>query len=169
VIGAGLGTGVTASDGPSEADLASVEQARDSAEAKMDQLATENRDLQDSNARLRRKTSSLSGRVRGLETNLGAAAPSLPEPADSGMSSLSSGTWIAQLGSFSSQTGAEQRAAELQGQGFPAQVLWSSDYSGLNPGYWVAYAGFYDKFTAEQEAQRAVGLGVSDAFANNSQ
>ena len=62
-------------DGPTEAEYAAVQQDRDDAEARGDQLAQTNRQLKASNAKLQRQRSSLSGQVAGLTANQTAEAP----------------------------------------------------------------------------------------------
>jgi cell division septation protein DedD len=68
--------------------------------------------------------------------------------------------------STSTRTGAETVARQAAQAGIPAGVLRSDDYSSLNPGYWVVFAGEYDsQQEAQQEAVRYAGLGFSGGYA----
>lgn len=87
------------------------------------------------------------------------------QPAPAAAASPSAG-WIAQLGSFTSISGAERRADEVRARGLQVAVLRSDDYVEMRPGYWVVYAGFYgSRAGADSAAARAKASGVSDAFA----
>ncbi len=68
-----------------------------------------------------------------------------PEP-DSGSSDWPAGetAWTAVLSSVRDESDARAAKSRLTGSGEPAGVLFSSDYGGLRPGYWVVFSGMFD-------------------------
>jgi hypothetical protein len=60
---------------------------------------------------------------------------------------------------------ADSIQAEATARGLDAGVLHSSDYSSLQPGYWVVFSGdFPNTEDAEARADHAHELGYSDAY-----
>jgi hypothetical protein len=69
------------------------------------------------------------------------------------------------LVSAKSRRQANAKAKEAIGRGIPAGILHSDDYSSLNPGYWVVFAGQYK--TVEQARDKAAdyqGQGFAQAY-----
>jgi SPOR domain len=82
-----------------------------------------------------------------------------PEPdPDTGSSDWPAGetAWTAVLSSVRSESDARAAKSRLAGTGEPAGVLFSSDYPGLRPGYWVLFSGSFPQ-RAEAESH-ALGL-----------
>jgi hypothetical protein len=77
------------------------------------------------------------------------------------------GGWTVVLGSSSSRAEAESIAAEAVDAGLPqVGVLYSSNYSTLNDGYWVTYTGVLDGRPEARERQHlARTSGFHDAYA----
>lgn len=70
--------------------------------------------------------------------------------------------YIAQLGSFTSQSSAETFSSELSRRGVSTRILWSSDYPQMAPGYWVVFSG---PFSTPADADSAASSsGESDAI-----
>jgi SPOR domain len=101
------------------------------------------------------------GTATGFETVTGPTAPTAPtttgetttaetatepepEP-DSGSSDWPAGetAWTAVVSSVRSESEARATKSRLAASGEPAGVLFSSDYPGLRPGYWVVFSGSY--------------------------
>ena len=60
---------------------------------------------------------------------------------------------------------AQQRATILISRGFPAGVLYSSDFRSLNPGYWVTYSGEFDtEAQANAHARALRSAGYSECY-----
>jgi hypothetical protein len=73
--------------------------------------------------------------------------------------------WTAIAGSFETKAEADSTAAILKGKGLDADVLLSSDYSSLRPGYWVTFLGhFPDSSDAQNAVEQLRTLGYSDAY-----
>jgi SPOR domain/zinc-ribbon domain len=102
----------------------------------------------------------------GFETVTGPTTPTAPattqetepstqtEPA-TGSSDWPAGrtAWTAILSSVRSEADARAAKARLSGSGETAGVLFSSDYPGLEPGYWVVFSGsFPARAAAESHA-----------------
>lgn len=71
--------------------------------------------------------------------------------------------WTVQVGSFRIRANADAALAALLQSGVPradAGILRSDVHSGLRPGYWVVYAGF---FASADEARRGTDLGIAVA------
>jgi hypothetical protein len=98
-----------------------------------------------------------SGRVRWVSTR--------PDSA-SGSAEGGAPFWTAVVASTRTRAEADAVAARLASQGFAAAVLQSSDYSSLNPGYWVAYSGqFSDRSAADEQARRLREIGYPGVYA----
>lgn len=65
------------------------------------------------------------------------------------------------LQSATSRSAADAKARQAVRRGIPAGVLRSDDYSSLNPGYWVVFAGQFD---SREEAQRAAERYAEQGF-----
>jgi hypothetical protein len=65
------------------------------------------------------------------------------------------------LQSATSRSSADSKARQAVRRGIPAGVLNSSDYSTLNPGYWVVFAGQFD---SSSEARRAAERYAAQGF-----
>ena len=73
--------------------------------------------------------------------------------------------YTAILASKTSEADARAIQAEAESQGIDAGVLESSDYSSLNPGYWVVFAGAFEtQPEAAAEAGEARRSGFADAY-----
>jgi Sporulation related domain. len=72
-----------------------------------------------------------------------------------------SGSYIAAVASMSTESGAQSYVSKIEAAGYASDVLWSSNYSSLNPGYWVAAAG---PFSTQSEAQSAADNLGSGAY-----
>ena len=69
------------------------------------------------------------------------------------------------LVSSSSRAEARREAERAVGAGLPGGLLRSNDFSSLNPGYWVAYAGEFDsRAEAARRAQSYAAQGFADAY-----
>lgn len=67
--------------------------------------------------------------------------------------------------STDNRAGAEATARQAAQAGIPAGVLDSSDYSSLNPGFQVVFAGEFDSVEeAQQAAERYAGLGFPGGY-----
>ncbi|WP_217915726.1 SPOR domain-containing protein [Miltoncostaea marina] len=68
-----------------------------------------------------------------------------PDPGD-GASDWPPGraAWTAVLSSVRDEADARAAKARVRDGGDEAGVLWSSDFTGLRPGYWVVFSGVYD-------------------------
>jgi hypothetical protein len=70
------------------------------------------------------------------------------------------------IASTASRAAAEAQARRATDRGWAAGVLYSSDFSTLRPGYWVAFTGYY---RTAREARSAAGdvrsAGYGDAYA----
>jgi hypothetical protein len=74
--------------------------------------------------------------------------------------------WTAVVASVTTRADAEAAAARLRNQGLPGDVLFSSDYSSLTPGYWVAFSGnFANRSEADQQSKLAQAAGFAGAYA----
>jgi hypothetical protein len=73
--------------------------------------------------------------------------------------------WTAIAGSFGTSVEAATLADELRSRGYDGMVLYSGDYSSLNPGYWIAHVGrFADQGGAAGMAQRLRHVGYPAAY-----
>jgi tRNA A-37 threonylcarbamoyl transferase component Bud32 len=85
-----------------------------------------------------------------------------PETGDEGVWPAGVSAYTTVIGSFREHAGALRRAAEA---GPVAGLLWSDDYVGLTPGYWVVFVGRHD---SNEEATRATEAwrrrGFTDAY-----
>ena len=67
--------------------------------------------------------------------------------------------------STNTREGAESVARQAARAGIPAGVLQSDDYSSLNPGYWVVFAGEFDSSEqAQRESETYAGLGFPGGY-----
>lgn len=67
--------------------------------------------------------------------------------------------------STDTRAGAEETARRAAEAGIPAGVLDSSDYSSLNPGFQVVFAGEFESAeAAQEEAERYAGLGFPGGY-----
>jgi hypothetical protein len=66
------------------------------------------------------------------------------------------------FGSHDPRPDADRVQRQLVASGFSANVIWSSDYPGLSPGYWVTYSGL---FAFESDAQSHLAALSSAGFA----
>jgi hypothetical protein len=67
--------------------------------------------------------------------------------------------------SAKSRSQADTKAREAKDRGIPAGILRSNNYSSLNPGYWVVFAGQYDDAEAARaKASDYQGQGFSQAY-----
>lgn len=68
--------------------------------------------------------------------------------------------------STNTRAGAQAVARQAARAGIPAGVLQSDDYSSLNPGYWVVFAGEFDSSEeAQRESETYAGLGFPGGYA----
>lgn len=73
--------------------------------------------------------------------------------------------YTAMLGAFKVESDARSRQHEATLRGIDAGVMWSSDYSSLNPGYWAVFSGtFQTSSEARDRANRAKELGYTDSY-----
>ena len=69
------------------------------------------------------------------------------------------------LVSASTHKQANTKAREANSRGIDAGVLHSNNYSSLNPGYWVVFAGQYDSVdAARNKAEEYQGQGFAQAY-----
>jgi hypothetical protein len=69
------------------------------------------------------------------------------------------------LVSAKSRSQADAKAQEAKGRGIPAGILRSNNFSSLNPGYWVVFAGQYDSAdAARNKAEEYQGQGFAQAY-----
>jgi hypothetical protein len=69
------------------------------------------------------------------------------------------------LVSAKSRKQANAKAQEAIGRGIPAGILRSDDYSSLNPGYWVVFAGTYNSAgAARSKANDYQSQGFAQAY-----
>jgi predicted nucleic acid-binding Zn ribbon protein len=93
-------------------------------------------------------------------TTAGGTTTEAPGGGGGGSSDWPSGTtaWTAILSSVRSESDARAAKARVASSGEPAGVLFSSDYPGLRPGYWVVYSGsFPTEPAAEAHARDLTG------------
>jgi len=158
VLVAGCGGGSTSANTESQEDVqAQIEQARTDAarqarlEERVKQLEAEKRQAD---------------RVRTVTQTVVVAPDDPPAPLQSPAASPVGSGYIAQLGSFTTETAAQTKAAQLRDRGLSPLVLQSSGYAQLRPGYWVVYEGFFATLAqARAAADHAKSVGVPDAFA----
>ena len=74
--------------------------------------------------------------------------------------------WTVIAGSFETREEAERLGGQLCLAGFQdAEILYSSDFANLNPGWWVAYSGiFRDRASAAQHARYLQARGFGGAY-----
>jgi len=73
--------------------------------------------------------------------------------------------WTVVLASTASRTEADQVAARASSAGLgQVGVLFSSDYSSLSAGYWVAYSGVLDRAETSTRQSEARAAGFGDAY-----
>jgi hypothetical protein len=73
--------------------------------------------------------------------------------------------WTAVLSSVRSESDARAAKARLASSGEPAGVLFSSDYAGLRPGYWVVFSGSYSSESAAEAQARKLSGSWPGAYA----
>ncbi len=78
------------------------------------------------------------------------AATTTAAPSGGGASDWPAGKsgWTAVVASAKEQSAAQQKKTQLQSDGQPAGILFSSDYSSLNPGYYVVFSGVFSSQSA---------------------
>jgi hypothetical protein len=73
--------------------------------------------------------------------------------------------WTVIVGSFRSWEEANRAAVRLCATALDGATLWSGDYPSLNPGYWVAYSGYFrDRDGAAQRADFLHARGFDGAY-----
>jgi hypothetical protein len=90
-----------------------------------------------------------------------------PEP-EGGASDWPDGrtAWTAVLASVRDESDARAAKSRLQAADEPAGVLFSSDFPGLRPGYWVVFSGVYDaRQDAIAQASRLRSPAYSESYA----
>lgn len=92
-----------------------------------------------------------------------------PAPATSNSTSRSASTdspgYVAQLGSFTNRSGAEELRDQLNSAGVGASILRSNNIEEFNPGYWVVYTGpFSTRSEANDSADEANANGAQGGF-----
>ncbi|MEZ0284369.1 MAG: zinc ribbon domain-containing protein [Thermoleophilia bacterium] len=118
------------------------------------------------------------GTATGFETVTGPTTTSPPatetqptetEPPDSGGGSsdwpAGETAWTAILSSVRSESDARAAKSRLASSGEPAGVLFSSDYPGLRPGYWVLFSGSYPSESAAEAQASALSGRFPGAYA----
>jgi serine/threonine protein kinase len=116
-----------------------------------------------------------SARVYLTPTAASEDSASVPSPSpvegSASTSSVDLGDWpggsgyTAMLGAFSSEWRARNAQDEALERGLEAGVLYSSNFSSLRPGYWVAFSGdFANSAEAAAQAHSARSLGYSDSY-----
>ena len=97
------------------------------------------------------------------------SAPLAPRPGDRGPDGLVVGpVWIVCAGAFPTEDKAEDRAEDLAGAGFEADVLWIPDYGSLSGAtYWLTYTGNvpYDDRQGAEDLLARVRREMPDAYA----
>ena len=95
--------------------------------------------------------------------------PTETEPPDSGGGSsdwpAGETAWTAILSSVRSESDARAAKSRLASSGEPAGVLFSSDYPGLRPGYWVVFSGSYSSESAAEAQASALSGRFPGAYA----
>lgn len=92
------------------------------------------------------------------------AAPSRPELV-AGDDWPGGSAYTVVLASLASENQASDFAAEARSNGLDTGILFSSDYSSLNPGYWVVFSGTYQTSDgASERANYAQSLGYTDTY-----
>lgn len=158
------------SDNGAQEALSRARKSQQQAEAAQQNSADLNAQLVTRNQGLKTEIRSQDRTIEQLQNSASTEAPSTSTaPTATPSSPTTTGPYIAQLSSSRDRSTAETYAAQLQGQGYPAEVLWSSDYPGLAPGWWVVYAGFFDESTANSYVAQAKSLGDGDAFTRNTE
>lgn len=110
-----------------------------------------------------------SATVSPLPTESATATASPSETPDTGTGSTFSGWpggdgWTVFIASKTSQSEAESFATEAQGKGHTVGILNSSDYSSLNPGYYVVFTEKYDSESAAEDTLDSVQSDYPDAY-----
>jgi hypothetical protein len=78
---------------------------------------------------------------------------------------LATPTWVAIVSSAGGQDDASATAQAVAAKGHPAGVLHSDDFSSLEPGFWVAFAGPYaDHDTAQASLSTLAADGFAGAY-----
>ena len=77
--------------------------------------------------------------------------------------------WTAVLSSVRSEADARAAKARLTASGEPAGVLFSSDYPGLEPGYWVVFSGSFPGRAAAESHARELRSQFPGAYARRIQ
>jgi hypothetical protein len=65
--------------------------------------------------------------------------------------------WVAKVASMSTRAGAQSFLSRIMSAGYPAEVVWSSDYPSMRAGYWVAVAGPFSMAADAWSAARTLG------------
>jgi hypothetical protein len=107
----------------------------------------------------------------GTDTAATETQPTETEPPGTGGGSGTSDwpagetAWTAILSSVRSEADARAAKARLAAAGEDAGVLFSSDYAGLRPGYWVVFSGSYPSKSAAEAQARALSGRFPGAYA----
>ncbi len=158
------------SDNGAQEALSRARKSQQQAEAAQQNSADLNAQLVTRNQGLKTEIRSQDRTIEQLQNSASTVTPNTPAaPASTPSTPSATGPYIAQISSSRDRSTAEAYAAQLQDQGYPAEVLWSSDYPGLAPGWWVVYAGFFDESTADSYVAQARSLGDGDAFTRNTE
>jgi SPOR domain len=73
--------------------------------------------------------------------------------------------WTAVLSSVRSESDARAAKSRVAASGEPAGVLFSSDFPGLRPGYWVVFSGTFPGRAAAESQANALRSDFPDAYA----
>ena len=105
--------------------------------------------------------------VTGPTTTAPPATETQPPGSGGGSSDWPAGetAWTAILSSVRSESDARAAKSRLSSSGEPAGVLFSSDYPGLRPGYWVVFSGSYPSESAAEAQASALSGRFPGAYA----
>ena len=105
--------------------------------------------------------------LRQPATQPAAKAPSRAQPPAQREELVRTPAWIVVINSVERHKGvtaARQKSERYGGMGIDTAVLLSSDYSSLNPGYWVVYAGPYQNEDAASAYCRSIANQVTSCY-----
>ncbi|MGH2958782.1 MAG: SPOR domain-containing protein [Solirubrobacterales bacterium] len=93
------------------------------------------------------------------------SAPAASSSSTSRSASTDSPGYVAQLGSFTNRSGAEELRDQLSSAGVTASILRSNNIVEFEPGYWVVYTGpFSSRSDANDSADEANANGAQGGF-----
>lgn len=115
---------------------------------------------------LQREVNSLKHQSRSEAAPTTTTTETAPEPASTSLGDWPGGSgYTAILASLASEAEARAEQAQATASGLDAGVLFSTDFRSLRPGYWVVFSGDFGTISgADERAERAHGLGYSDAY-----